>query len=120
MRFASVIGSMLLLVSDVRADEWTSVDTALEASLFVLAAADYGQTRHFLDHGTAYETNPLLGTHPSRGKLLAFGATGLVLHAAIARVLPTRFRRPWQYLALGVETYCVVGNAYDVGVHWKF
>ncbi len=111
----------LALASAARADEWTRTDTAFELGLVTLSLTDFGQTSWFLaNRPHAYETNPLLGTHPSRAKLAAAGAIGLTTHFLVARVLPQPWRRLWQLAGIGVEADAVSSNARTFGFHVAF
>ena len=59
------------------------------------ALIDYAQTTAML-HGSGgyHELNPLLGEHPSRGSLIAFGVISSGLFYLIGRSLPD----PWQQI----------------------
>lgn len=114
---------MLLLgcASTARAGEWTRADTVFELGLVALSITDYSQTSWFLaNRPHAYETNPLLGRHPSRVKVATFGALGLTAHFLVARTLPQPYRRLWQYVGIGVELDAVTSNARTFGFHLAF
>jgi hypothetical protein len=104
-----------------RASEWTATDTAFEAGVVALVATDVAQTRWFLSHRPkAFETNPLLGRHPSDAKLLAFSAVGVASHALVSLALPQPYRRLWQLAGAGLEIDAVASNARTFGFHVMF
>jgi hypothetical protein len=102
-----------------RADEWTARDTALQATGIVLLLADVGQTRWALDSGHFRETNPILGSHPSRLRLGATTAVELLAHYAIARALPRPYRTIFQCAVIGVEVNAVGRNFMTIGARWS-
>lgn len=78
-------------------------------------------------HGTAYEAvitphmdfirdkrrteiNPLIGRHPSIGRVDTYFAASFLAHALVTDVLPARWRPAWQYVSLGLESAVVVRN----------
>jgi len=71
---------------------WNAVDTRSSAlkwelSYLALSAVDAGQTIGCLDRGTCEEGNPLLGKHPSAGKvILAKVGFGLIHFAVFSRL----------------------------------
>lgn len=99
---------------------WTKADTLWQVSYSLLHSADWAQTRYVARHPQKfYEANPILGKHPSIGKVnLYFGAT-LVGHAAISYILPKPYRRYWQIFWMGVEVGCVTYN-FSGGVKFDF
>ncbi len=111
----------LTLGSTARASEWTRTDSAFELGLVALSVTDFGQTSWFLSNRPySYETNPLLGRHPSRSKVATFGVVGLGSHFLVALALPQPYRRLWQLVAIGVETDAVTSNARTFGFHVTF
>lgn len=112
--------ALLLLISTPSfADPWTTEDSYREAAYLGLLAVDWAQTRSFLRDPKYYETNPLLGSHPSQGKIdAAVVLTGLA-HVYIARIIPEKYRAPFQYVSIGIEGGAVVHN-FSFGVKVKF
>jgi hypothetical protein len=118
---AAAVAAALAVAAPARADEWTRTDTVLELGLVALSVTDFGQTSWFLSNRPhAYETNPLLGRHPSRARVATFGALGLASHLAVARLLPQPYRRLWQLAGIGVEVDAVTSNAMTFGFHLSF
>jgi hypothetical protein len=98
------------------ADLWTKTDTYREITFVAITIADWNQTLHVADHPEKWkELNPILGEHPSRGEVSIYMGTSIILHAAIAYILPQPYRTWWQYAWIGIET-AAVGNNLSVGI----
>jgi hypothetical protein len=108
----------LAVTSAARADDWTTADTALQASVAALQVADWGQTSWGMEHGYA-ETNPLLGAHPSPTRLNLMVPAAILGHALVARLLPHPYRTAWQATAIVVEVGYVTRNASLIGLRWS-
>lgn len=66
--------------------EWQSTHDAAkkwEIAYLTLSAIDTVQTIHCLDRGACIEGNPLLGKHPSTGKLIAVKVALSAVHFAV-------------------------------------
>ena len=110
----------LLFPAIASADEWTRADTAREVAYQTLAVIDWAQTRNLARHPDKwYEHNRLLGYHPSVGRVNAYFALTGIAHYAVANVLPSRYRAPFQYVSIGIEIGAVEHN-YSIGISAKF
>lgn len=106
-------------------NEWTKLNTALELVLFAEGLADIMQTRWFVGRevnrapypeGTIYvETNPILGRKPGAARLYSTFISAMILHAAVARILPSGFREAWQISLIGIEGEVLYHNYKTVG-----
>ena len=87
---------------------WDEGDTARQLLFTGLLAADWHQTRNMKDG--YYETNLILGEHPSDGAvdLYMFGVA--VGHALVSGFLKEGYRDAWQYIWVGAEAYTVYHN----------
>lgn len=102
------------------ADEWTSGDTARQAVYLTLHVADWAQTRHIARHPEEFtERNPVLGEHPSVGRVNGYFAATALAHTAVSWALPRGWREGWQYVTIGVESVVVARN-YRLGVKFDF
>ena len=65
---------LLFCATPALADKpWDSVDKSLGAAVLVLHVADWAQTRYIAENPDRfYETNPLLGKHPSKAQVDRF------------------------------------------------
>ncbi|MFM1991288.1 MAG: hypothetical protein RJA99_4245 [Pseudomonadota bacterium] len=107
-----------LLVSGARAQDWTATDRALLGAALVLHAADWSQTLRIIDTPGMYETNPVLGRHPSRGDVNAwFFGVGLTV-SLLAYALPD-YRRQILGTWVTVGLFYVAHNA-GIGVRIGF
>lgn len=118
---AVMVGAALLAGRAEALERWTWQDTAWEGGAIAALALDWGTTRdlawrnsHQVRGGRRYaeheECNPVLGHHPSMQQVNTYFATAIVTHAAIATLLPSRWRRAWQVSALGLEIVAVGSN----------
>lgn len=106
---------LLLLPSlAIAADKWTKDDIMLEAACVALNVADYVTTDRILHRGDgpsrAMETNPFIGSHPSRERLMYFGIGSTVLHIAVAHYMPAKYRPIWQSIWIGTKGAVVMNN----------
>ena len=85
-----------------------------------LLAADASQTTYIAQHPQQYqEYNPILGQHPSRGKVAAYflsAGAGLVV---LNNVLPEKYARALNVSTIALEAACVGHNAH-VGIKFSF
>lgn len=132
-----VLFVLLVLCSDCYAfDDWSKTDYALQASYTVLHVMDWNQTRNISDRngervivstskGTTVgyrqesESNIFLGKNPSQALINGYFAGTLILHTAIAYILPSRYRTAWQCVTIGFEGSTVVRNA-RLGISMSF
>lgn len=101
----------LCLASCSSASSWTRGDTARQAAVIGLLAVDHHQTQTIAKEPEKWkEYNPILGRHPSEGKVDAYFLSLAVGHTAIAAVLPEKYRKWWQYIYIGAEGFCIIHN----------
>jgi hypothetical protein len=89
-------------------DSWDNTDKYLLALTLVSITADSVTTHESLKHEDTYETNPLLGEHPSDRKLVLFSFANMVTVTIVAHLFPTYYRK-W---FLGIVTGIKFGSAY--------
>jgi hypothetical protein len=83
---------------------WTTLDYTLQATMIALSSVDWVLTHRNLNKPWFTETNPILGLHPSRGKVAGAFILTLSIHTIVAAVLPRPYRTAWQAGAIGIET----------------
>lgn len=100
---------------------WTKEDINRELAYYLLHGADWAQTRTIAKNPDRYyEINPILGEHPSTGRVNNyFAATGLG-HALLANTLPPEWRKWLQYGSIGVEAAMAGRNKFKVGIGMTF
>ena len=101
------------------ADPWTPTDTAWEAAVQTALVLDWAQTRYIRNDPTRRELNPLIGPYPSMGKVNTYFVTSMVLHGAVAYVLPGPWRRAYQEGMLAFEIG-MIGRNKHLGIGFKF
>jgi hypothetical protein len=88
------------------------------------AFADMLTTLDIAKHPNLQEENPIMGAHPSQGKVVGyFAATGL-LHWAVTRELvrenvPAPIVQTWEALGIGLEVGMVAHN-YSIGLRARW
>jgi len=90
-------------------------DWLLEAAYASAQVVDHMQTLDIARHPGLYETNPLLGRHPSDHAIYIHGAAVIVGHALTTYMLPEKYRLYWQASSLALELY-VVNHNYELGL----
>lgn len=104
------------------ADEWNKAEIAKEVAFQTLTVLDWGQTadisRRCVD-GSIRETNPILGSCPSRGRVNAYFPVAMLAHWGISHMLPRKYRQHWQDVTLVVEAFYVHTN-YRIGININF
>jgi hypothetical protein len=104
----AVVIAALLWASPAAAEEWTSVDTAVQAAVTLTLAVDYLQTRAIIDDGI--EANPVMGNRGERLPAEVYFPVVAVAHAGLARLLPQPYRRMSQVALIGLQSYIVHRN----------
>lgn len=93
------------IISKAEDPSWDQIKK-LEITYQVLGAVDAAQTLYFLHHETAKEMNPLLGSNPSPGKVIAFKTIAGVLHYAVTRKIyeyNPEYAKYFEYTSIAVQ-----------------
>ena len=92
MIFGMIVLMIGAFVNFAYADEnkWTKEDTSYQALFSSLLMTDWLQTKEAVSNGVR-ENNPILGEHPSQNSIDAFGASVMLGHLAISKILPKDF-----------------------------
>ena len=123
-----IILFILLLSNSANAGTWDKTDTALQAVNGVLFAADALQTLDIKNYKGMYETNPILGKHPSDTEVIGYFIGAFVIHTGVSYYLPdllfepktaSLFRKGIITLSIGVESAVIYHN-YQMGIKIKF
>lgn len=88
------------------------------------AFADMLTTLDIAKHPNLVEENPLMGQHPSDGKVLGYFAATGALHYLVTRELvrenvPAPIVQTWEALGIGLEVGMVAHN-YSIGLRARF
>lgn len=110
----------ILLIFNPNADPMTQEQKVMQGAYLAVHAIDWGQTRYVASNPDEfYETNIILGSHPSVGEVNRYMGSTMLLHAGITKSLPSKYRKYWQVFTLGVEIG-VVGRNMRFGVKVDF
>lgn len=111
--FPGLLLSLLLILvtcSGCAHDPWSKPDIAREALYIGVSVVDMGQTLDIKNHPELRETNPLLGDHPSDGRIKTFFVTTRVLHIMAVHWMPAEWRATFQGIGIGYQFATVVSN----------
>lgn len=108
-----------LACSAARAEAFGADDWRRELAFAAVTWIDWQQTHDIANHQGMYELNPLLGRHPSAGRIDRYFAAGLLTHLAVSAVLPSPYRAGFQRASITIECAVVARNAY-LGLHVRF
>ena len=126
MKWKSIIGGMIVAlyipcnISNALCDEWTAKDTYYEVAALTTIAMDYMQTRNMVKHGFNYdgkdykEYNPIMGSRPSSQTVDLYFLSTAVVHAGVAYLLPSKYRRWFQVGTVVLELGVVAGNSQEI------
>lgn len=105
----ALIPLALLAATPAHADAFTNREVAFQ----VLNAADTIETCHVLATGKGYEANPLIGKHPSCGRLVGIKAVSGAVHWFVAdrinRIDP-EFAKWFQIITNAIQGAVVAAN----------
>lgn len=102
-------------------EPYSNADIYREVAVQTLNVMDYVSTDKILgDHPTlAVESNPLLGSNPSRDKLIGVAVGTGLIHGVISHYLPAKYRPYWQWPFIIIKAG-VVGNNYHINAGFQF
>jgi len=103
------------------AGDWTTVDTVWQSAYTLALIGDCAQSR---DAANYYpykymETNPVLGEHPSKGRIDNVCLATAIGHLGISYLLPAPWRRVWQVGTTVVEVGVVI-HQHSIGLKFQF
>lgn len=108
----ALISLLLCFVGVAHAEDWTTEQKVLSATLAAAVAADYGQTRSIAHRPGCWEYNPILGRHPSETRInVYFVAVPLLAYALLDNV-SSEHRTIALRVLTSVEVAVVGRNAY--------
>ncbi len=111
---------LLCLIAVPAYADWTKADTLREVAWQGIHIMDWGTTLDMARQPDKYhEINPILGKHPSVGKVNLYMGLSAIGHMAVSYALPEKIRPYWQYITIGISSACVINN-FNVGLKVKF
>ena len=104
----------------VNADKWRKGEIGLQALSTSLQIIDWGQTLDIADKPDRYwELNPIVGKHPSRGRVNTYFALSIVSNIVTSHFLPSDWRYAWLTSRIVISGY-FVNNNYGIGLRVNF
>ena len=102
------------------AQDWDKTDLTLGAVALTATVIDWGQTRTIAKNPHLYhEINPILGRHPSVGRVDAYFAGVIVGGAVVAHLLPGQYRK-WFLGGVAVLEIAVTAHNKNIGIGISF
>jgi len=103
-------------------DPWTTTDTVLQVTYSALHIMDWSQTLHIARNSEKYyETNPILGEHPSTGRVNTYFAVTLLANTVIPMHLNKPYRNIWQGIwIINQYTYVQHNRRISIGITLGF
>ena len=112
--------------------DWSREDTYREMAYLMAHGADWSQTQYIQGHPKYRELNPILGAHPSRGRVNNYFLAAGLLHPLISYSIPSiveyfggspetaqDVRKWWQLGSAAFEAGVVGRNAHmGIGFSW--
>lgn len=114
---AGLLGLLTLHMRPCKAADKTFV--ANEIAFAALMVLDYKTTLDIKNHPGIYETNPILGRHPSDGYIATYFVTAAALQFVVATLLPKQYQPYFQYVTIGLEVGAVSNNV-SMGLKFNF
>ena len=119
-RYLAALLLILAAPTATASDKWDTVDFALLTTATTALMLDWGQTRRISRNPDEYyETNSLLGDHPSTGDVDKHFAAVMLGTIVIADFLPSAYRKTWLGIITAVEVGYVSQN-YQIGIRAEF
>lgn len=126
MRYLMIVAILVLSTPAHAFEEWDKTEIGMEIAYVGLHLVDWGQTLDIEHHPNLYETNIILGRHPSRAKINAFFSAGVIIQPIIAHYAPDIgkivenatgldlgsdwWRKAWIGSGIIIEARCIGGN----------
>ena len=111
---------MLVFLCGCSHSPWSKKNTILEITQQSILLIDLNQTLQIIDDPRRYETNVVLGEHPSKDQVIGYFVLSGLIHAGISYVLPEPLRTGWQTSTIIVTLPCVIHNKFTIGLGIKF
>lgn len=112
MKAAKFLLFILIAISaqTVFASDLSPTEQKREYLVYTTLMLDAAQTLDIKNHPELYETNPLLGRHPSDVKIVSYFIGAGFAHDAITKALPSQYRAAWQFGWAALEIGTIIRN----------
>lgn len=102
-----------------QASDWSEGDSIRQKIVLTTFYVDYLQTKDIKNHPGMYETNPILGAHPSNRRIGGYFVLAAASHSYIAYNLRPEWRRPFQYATIALQVAVILHNK-KIGLNYEF
>lgn len=109
----------LLFPVHAYACSWSHGDTVRQSVFTTLALVDWLQTQEIVKNDLYDERNRFIGSQPSMHRVNTYFAVTTIGNYLIAKHLPCRARRLWQYVFIG-ERIGVVNHNINIGIRINY
>jgi len=104
----------------LKPDLWTKNQMLLQGVATSLKIIDWGQTLDIADKPDQYyETNPILGEHPSKGDVNKWFMGCIGIDLLITHIMPSKYRNYWLGLNILISGYYIENN-YSIGLRMNY
>ena len=111
MKTLIVILALFIATTASAKDKWTTKNTILQSTFAAVTVIDWAQTLHAARNPDKFtETNPILGSHPSKGRVNAYFPLYIASHTYIATKIDEPYRTLWQSFYIIWEVDAVNNN----------
>ena len=100
-------------------EDLTEVDKANIVLFNVLQGIDMLQTLEIANNDAYYETNPILGKHPSETAVVTYFITRGFAHYHVTKMIPQKYRRFWHGYNV-IYNYDVIRDNHELGIRINF
>ena len=100
-------------------EDLTEVDKANIVLFNVLQTIDMLQTLEIVNNDDYYETNKVLGKHPSEAHVIAYFVFRGFAHYHATKMIPEKYRSIWHGYNI-IYNYDVIRNNHELGIRIDF
>ena len=85
----------------------------------ILQGIDMLQTLEIANNDKYYETNPILGRHPSEFQVLSYFVARGLAHYEVTKMVPQKYRKFWHAYHI-LYNYDVIRDNHEIGIRIGF
>ena len=85
----------------------------------ILQGIDMFQTLEIANNDNYYETNPILGRHPSELQVLTYFVARGLAHYETTKMVPAKYRKFWHAYHI-IYNYDVIRDNHEIGIRIGF
>jgi len=100
-------------------EDLTETDKKGIVAFNILQGIDMLQTLEIANNDDYYETNPILGKHPSEAQVIAYFISRGFAHYHVTKMIPLKYRNIWHTYNV-VYNYDVIRDNHDIGIRIDF